>query len=61
MGHLAFYGAHKVNGVSALHTELMKRTVFKELHRAFPGASPTRPTASPRAAGCASATPICRT
>ena len=37
MGHLAFYGAHKVNGVSALHTELMKRTVFKELHRAFPG------------------------
>ena len=37
MGHLAFYGAHKVNGVSALHTELMKRTVFKELNRAFPG------------------------
>src|SRR5919106_1318209 len=36
MGHLAFYGAHKVNGVSALHTELMKRTVFKDLHRAFP-------------------------
>jgi starch phosphorylase len=36
MGHLAFYGAHKVNGVSALHTELMKRTVFRELHRAFP-------------------------
>jgi glycogen phosphorylase len=36
MGNLAFYGAHKVNGVSALHTELMKRTVFKELHRAFP-------------------------
>jgi starch phosphorylase len=36
MGHLAFYGAHKVNGVSALHTELMKRTVFKDLHHAFP-------------------------
>jgi starch phosphorylase len=36
MGHLAFYGAHKVNGVSALHTELMKRTVFSDLHRAFP-------------------------
>ena len=36
MGHLAFYGAHKVNGVSALHTELMKRTVFRDLHRAFP-------------------------
>jgi glycogen phosphorylase len=36
MGHLAFYGAHKVNGVSALHTELMKRTVFRDLHQAFP-------------------------
>ena len=36
MGHLAFYGAHKVNGVSALHTELMKQTVFRDLHRAFP-------------------------
>jgi starch phosphorylase len=36
MGHLAFYGAHKVNGVSALHTELMKRTVFRDLHRSFP-------------------------
>ena len=37
MGHLAFFGAHKVNGVSALHTELMKRTVFRDLNRAFPG------------------------
>ncbi len=37
MGHLAFFGAHKVNGVSALHTELMQRTVFRDLNRAFPG------------------------
>ena len=36
MGHLAFVGAHKVNGVSALHTELMKQTVFHDLHRAVP-------------------------
>ncbi len=36
MGNLAFFGAHKVNGVSALHTELMKQTVFRDLHRAFP-------------------------
>ncbi|MFI5010856.1 MAG: glycogen/starch/alpha-glucan phosphorylase [Hyphomicrobiales bacterium] len=36
MGFLAFAGAHKVNGVSALHTELMKETVFRNLHRAFP-------------------------
>lgn len=36
MGHLAFLGARKVNGVSALHGELMKQTVFKPLHRFFP-------------------------
>ena len=36
MGHLAFLGSHKVNGVSALHTELMRQTVFHDLHRAFP-------------------------
>src|SRR3954469_13257740 len=36
MGHLAFMGAHKVNGVSALHGELMKQTVFRPLHRLFP-------------------------
>jgi glycogen phosphorylase len=36
MGTLAFLGSHKVNGVSALHTELMRRTVFKSLHRLHP-------------------------
>ncbi|MBK1635789.1 glycogen/starch/alpha-glucan phosphorylase [Rhodovulum adriaticum] len=36
MGELAFVMAHKVNGVSALHTDLMKQTVFAELHRLHP-------------------------
>ena len=36
-GHLAFLGSHKVNGVSALHTELMRETVFRDLHRLYPG------------------------
>jgi starch phosphorylase len=36
MGELSFVMAHKVNGVSALHTELMKETVFAELHRLHP-------------------------
>ena len=36
MGNLAFLGSHKVNGVSALHTELMKQTVFADLHAEFP-------------------------
>ena len=37
MGTLAFLGSHKVNGVSALHTELMRRTVFSDLHTLHPG------------------------
>ncbi|WP_088347179.1 MULTISPECIES: glycogen/starch/alpha-glucan phosphorylase [Rhodomicrobium] len=36
MGNLAFLGAHRVNGVSALHTKLMKQTVFSAQHRLFP-------------------------
>ncbi|MBN9076869.1 MAG: glycogen phosphorylase [Rhizobiales bacterium 65-79] len=36
MGNLAFIGSHSVNGVSALHTELMKKTVFADLHRLYP-------------------------
>ena len=36
MGNLAFVGSHSVNGVSALHTELMKKTVFADLHRLYP-------------------------
>ena len=36
MGPLAFLGSHKVNGVSALHSELVKQTVFKDLHSVFP-------------------------
>src|SRR5437764_170217 len=35
-GHLAFVGSHKVNGVSALHTKLMRETVFADLHRLYP-------------------------
>lgn len=37
MGNLAFLGSHSVNGVSALHTELMRETVFRDLHRLYPG------------------------
>src|SRR3954453_9627394 len=36
MGHLAFVGSHKTNGVSALHTGLMGQTVFRDLNRATP-------------------------
>ncbi len=36
MGNLAFAGSHSTNGVSALHTELMKETVFHDLHQLYP-------------------------
>jgi starch phosphorylase len=37
MGHLAFLGSHKVNGVSKLHSDLMKVTVFRQLDAVLPG------------------------
>ena len=36
MGNLAFLGSHCVNGVSALHTGLMRETVFTDLHALYP-------------------------
>jgi starch phosphorylase len=37
MGNLAFVGSHKINGVSALHSELMRKTVFHDLDTLYPG------------------------
>jgi starch phosphorylase len=37
MGQLAFAGTHSTNGVSALHSGLMKETVFKDLNKLYPG------------------------
>ncbi len=37
MGELAFVMSHKVNGVSALHSELVKTSLFPDLHRSHPG------------------------
>jgi len=36
MGHLAFIGSHRTNGVSVLHTELMRQTVFGQLQEFYP-------------------------
>ena len=36
MANLAFAGSHSINGVAALHTQLMKETVFADLHRLYP-------------------------
>ena len=37
MGHLAFIGSHAINGVSALHTALMRQTVFGALDGLYGG------------------------
>ena len=36
MAHLAFVGSHHVNGVSALHTELLGDTIFRDLLKVTP-------------------------
>jgi len=37
MGNLAFVGSHMINGVAALHTDLMRKTVFHSLNTVYPG------------------------
>ncbi|MCX5495966.1 glycogen/starch/alpha-glucan phosphorylase [Kaistia dalseonensis] len=37
MGHLAFVGSHSINGVSALHSDLVKETIFRDLDAVYPG------------------------
>lgn len=36
MANLATVGSHSVNGVAALHTELLKKTVMKDFYEIFP-------------------------
>jgi glycogen phosphorylase len=36
MAHLASVGSHAINGVAALHTELLKRTVLRDFHNVAP-------------------------
>ncbi len=37
MAHLAIVGSHSVNGVAALHTEILKGHLFQDFHRFYPG------------------------
>ncbi|MGZ3183301.1 MAG: glycogen/starch/alpha-glucan phosphorylase [Telluria sp.] len=37
MGYLAVVASHKVNGVSALHSDLMVQSIFADFARVFPG------------------------
>jgi starch phosphorylase len=37
MANLAVIGSHKVNGVSALHSQLLRRSTFHDFNRIYPG------------------------
>jgi starch phosphorylase len=37
MSHLAIVGSHAVNGVSRIHTEILKHDTFRDFHELFPG------------------------
>ena len=36
MAHLAIVGSHAVNGVARLHSELIKKTLFKNFYELWP-------------------------
>ena len=36
MAHLAIVGSHRVNGVSRMHTEIMRNTLFQDFDEFFP-------------------------
>lgn len=36
MGHLGIVGSRKINGVSKLHSDLMKKTIFRDFYAHFP-------------------------
>lgn len=36
MAYLAIYGAHRVNGVAALHSEILKHYLFKDFYEMYP-------------------------
>jgi starch phosphorylase len=36
MGNLGVIGSHNVNGVSKMHSNLMKETIFRDFHQEFP-------------------------
>ncbi|HMX55106.1 MAG TPA: glycogen/starch/alpha-glucan phosphorylase [Leptospiraceae bacterium] len=37
MANLAIVGSHSVNGVAALHSEILKKSLFRDFHELYPG------------------------
>jgi starch phosphorylase len=59
MAHLATVGSHAINGVAALHSELLKESVLKDFYEMWPERSPTRPTESRRGGSWLYPTRVC--
>lgn len=36
MAYLSIYGSHRINGVAALHTEILKKSIFKDFFDLYP-------------------------
>ena len=36
MAHLSIFGAHHVNGVAQLHTEILKEKIFSDFFEMYP-------------------------
>ena len=36
MAHLAIVGSHAVNGVAAIHSQLLTTTIFKDFYELYP-------------------------
>lgn len=51
MANLAVIGSHSVNGVSALHSDIIKESVFRDFYGVFPERLQTLLTESRTAAG----------
>ena len=50
MANLACVGSMAINGVAAMHTELLKKTVLKDFYEMWPEKFRTRPMGLRRAA-----------